>query len=157
MDAPERPAPGTPDGAPPAVLPVDLRDWVRFDAGAATRVRVLATGSLALDLWCVEPHQATDVLTVAGSDVTYTVLGGRSWIATEEGEVGLDPLGSVLVRAGVVHGIANRAPDPLVVMAVSSPPAAAPEHASPAATDGRAVRPAPGEGAVRALLARLRR
>ena len=145
------------DGTPTGVLPVDLRDWVRFDAGAATRIRVLATPSLALDLWCIEPHQATDVLTVPTSDITYTVLGGRSWIATEEGEVGLDPLGSVLVRAGIVHGIANRAPDPLVVVAVSSPPAPAPDLDVPAAEDGLAVRPTRSEGAVRALLGRLRR
>lgn len=144
-------------GSAGGVLPVDLRDWVRFDGGAATRVRVLATDTLALDVWGVEPHQATDVLTYADADVVYTVLGGRSWIATDEGEVGLDPLGSVLVPAGVVHGIANRAPDPLVVVAVSSPPAPAPEASSPAATDGRAVRPTDGEGTVRALLGRLRR
>lgn len=139
------------------VLPVDLRDWVRFDAGAATCVRVMTTDTLALDLWGVEPHQATEVLTFPDADVVYTVLGGRSWIATDDGEVGLDPLGSVLVPAGVVHGIANRAPDPLVVMALSSPPAPAPDVSSPAATDGRAVRPTPGEGSVRALLGRLRR
>ncbi len=153
MSATERGGEGTPGG----VLPVDLRDWVRFDAGAATRVRVLATDVMALDLWCVEPHQATGVLAFADADVVYTVLGGRSWIATDEGEVGLDPLGTVLIPAGVVHGIANRAPDPLILTAVSSPPSPAPDLGAPAAADGRAVRAAPGDGAVRALLDRLRR
>ena len=148
---------GAAAATPAGVLPVDLRDWVRFDAGAATCVRVMATDTLALDVWGVEPHQATGVLTFADADVVYTVLGGRSWIATDDGEVGLDPLGSVLIPAGVVHGIANRAPDPLVVVAVSSPPAPAPDVSSPAATDGRAVRPAPGAGGVRGLLGRLRR
>jgi quercetin dioxygenase-like cupin family protein len=144
------------DPTPLGVVPVDLRDWVRFDAGAATRVRVLATERLALDLWCIEPQQSTDVLDVPDADVVYTVLGGRSWFATDEGEVGLDPLGSLLVPAGTVHGIANRAPDPLIVVAVSSPPGHAPDLLPPAASDRRAVRDDDRSG-LRGLLGRRRR
>jgi quercetin dioxygenase-like cupin family protein len=149
------------DVSPPApatggVVPVDLRDWVRFDAGAATRVRVVTTGRLALDLWCIQPHQATEVLTLPEADVVYTVLGGRSWFATDDGEVGLDPLGSLTVPAGTVHGIANRAPDPLIVMAVSSPPEQAPDLSAPAASDGRAVRSS-AQGGLGRLLTRRRR
>jgi len=122
------------------VFPVDLRDWVRFDTGAAVHVRVMTSEMLALDLWCIEPQQATEPLHLPDSDVTYTVLAGRSWFVTDEGEVGLDPLGSMLVPAGTVHGIDNRAPDPLIVLAVSSPPDDTPVS-SPVDLEGRAVRP----------------
>jgi uncharacterized cupin superfamily protein len=89
--------------------------------------------------------------------VTYTVLAGRSWFVTDEGEVGLDPLGSMLVPAGTVHGIDNRAPDPLIVLAVSSPPDETPPS-SPVSDDGRAVRAQPTGGApLRELLQRARR
>jgi quercetin dioxygenase-like cupin family protein len=140
-----------------APLPVDLRDWVRFSTAEATRVRVLRTTHLAVDLWCIEPRQATDVLVLRDADVTYTVLAGRSWFATAEGDIGLDPLGALLVPAGTLHGIDNRAPDPLIVMAVSSPPdALAPE--SPVSDAATAVRndPAPG-GGLRGVLGRIGR
>jgi quercetin dioxygenase-like cupin family protein len=119
-------------------MPVDLRDWVTFSTEAAVRVRVQRTEQLAVDLWCIEPQQATTVLRADG-DVTYTVLAGRSWFVTEDGDIGLDPLGSMLVARGVAHGIDNRAPDPLIVLAVSSPPDAAPRD-MPSATTGVAVR-----------------
>ncbi|MBW3659755.1 MAG: hypothetical protein KY457_14035 [Actinobacteria bacterium] len=133
MDTP-RPDPGrTPDPPPDAdrrvtppadldVVPVDLRDYVDFARGEARRVRVFATPTTALDLWCVEPRQSTGVLAYPEADTTYTVLGGRSWFVTEEGEVGLDPMGALLVRRGVHHGIDNRGTDPLIVLATMSPP-----------------------------------
>jgi quercetin dioxygenase-like cupin family protein len=131
---------------PTVPLPVDLRDWVRFSTSEATRVRVLRTSQLAVDLWCIEPQQATDVLTLPDADVTYTVLAGRSWFATADGDIGLDPLGALLVPAGTAHGIDNRAPDPLIVMAVSSPPdASSPER--PVSAAGTAVRTDPVAGA----------
>lgn len=130
------------DGAgtsPHGVVPVDLRDYVDFSRDAARRVRVLATDALALDLWCLEPGQATPVLRLASQDVVYTVLGGRSWFVTDEGEVGLDPMGSLLVPTGVVHGIDNRGVDPLIVVASVTPPGAE-RPARPVATDAEAVR-----------------
>jgi quercetin dioxygenase-like cupin family protein len=133
---------------------VDLRDYVEFERGAATKVRVFATDRLALDLWCIEPQQATPVLHLAEQDVTYTVVGGRSWFVTDDGEVGLDPLGAMLVPAGIVHGIDNRAPDPLIVVAVSSPPSAEPED-RPAADTEAAVRYPSGPGPLRRALDRL--
>jgi quercetin dioxygenase-like cupin family protein len=138
-------------------LPVDLRDWVRFSTSEATRVRVLRTSQLAVDLWCIEPQQATEVLTLPDADVTYTVLAGRSWFATAEGDIGLDPLGALLVPAGTAHGIDNRAPDPLIVLAVSSPPdATVPE--APVSDTATAVRPDPAtSGGVRGVLGRIGR
>jgi quercetin dioxygenase-like cupin family protein len=141
------------DGVASGPLPVDLRDWVRFSTAQAVRVRVQRTPQLAVDLWCIEPQQATAVLRADG-DVTYTVLAGRSWFVTEDGDVGLDPLGSMLVPRGLAHGIDNRAPDPLIVLAVSSPPDAAPAEAA-VASDGTAVRD--DDPARRGLRARLRR
>lgn len=121
------------------VRPVDLRDYVDFSPAAATRVRVFATDRLAQDLWCIEPQQSTGVLQHPDADVFYTVVGGRSWFVTEEGEVGLDPLGSLLVPAGTVHGIDNRGADPLIVVAAMSPPGDDGEDA-PVSGEGLAVR-----------------
>lgn len=121
------------------VRPVDLRDYVDFSPAAATRVRVFATDRLAQDLWCIEPQQSTGVLQHPDADVFYTVVGGRSWFVTEDGEIGLDPLGSLLVPAGTIHGIDNRGADPLIVIAAMSPPGDDPED-EPTSDEGLAVR-----------------
>jgi mannose-6-phosphate isomerase-like protein (cupin superfamily) len=135
-------------GASP-VRAVDLRDYVDFAQGRATRVRVHATATIALDVWCIEPQQSTPVLHLEDRDVVYTVVGGRSWFVTDEGEIGLDPMGSMLVPAGTVHGIDNRAPDPLIVLAASSPPGSDPV-ADPVELAEEAVRrEPPGPGPVR--------
>lgn len=143
------------DAAPrPRVRPVDLRDYVDFSPEQARRVRVFATGRLALDLWCIQPQQATPALLYPEVDVTYTVMGGRSWFVTEDGEIGLDPLGSMLVPAGVAHGIDNRGADPLIITASSSPPGAEPE-AAPVSDTSEAIRVDPGPGPVKRALRRL--
>lgn len=129
------------------VRPVDLRDYVDCVRGAATRVRVFQTGALALDVWCVEPRSGTEVLHHADRDVAYTVIAGRSWFVTDDGEVGLDPMGAILVPADVVHGFENRSPDPLIVLASSSPPGEGGEDA-PVATETDAVH-LPQEGSSR--------
>jgi mannose-6-phosphate isomerase-like protein (cupin superfamily) len=141
MDEPTAPTPDDDVDAPDAarVRPVDLRDYVDFTTDEARRTRVFTTGRLAHDLWCLEPQQATPVLAYPDVDVTYTVLGGRSWFVTDQGEVGLDPMGALLVPAGVVHGIDNRGADPLIVSAVSAPPDAAAEDA-PVQDTGAAIR-----------------
>lgn len=135
---------------------MDLRDHVDFSPERARHVRVLATDRIALDLWCIEPRQATPVLTIDDRDVTYTVVGGRSWFVTDQGEIGLDPLGAMLVPAGTVHAIDNRAPDPLVVVAVSSPPGEDPGGAPAAVRPGPAVRRDGQSGTLRRALGRLR-
>lgn len=137
---------------PQRVRPVDLRDYVDFDDDGAHRVRVHTAGALALDLWGLQPGQATPVLHPE-QDVVYTVIAGRSWFVTEEGEVGLDPLGSALVPAGVVHGFENRGADPLIVSAAVAPPGAAPAD-PPVAESAAAVRRPRPRGRVRRLLDR---
>lgn len=122
------------------VLPVDLRDWVDFSTEEARRVRVFRTDGLQQDLWCVEPQQSTAVLRYAATDVTYTVIGGRAWFVTEQGEAGLDPLASLLVPAGVTHGIDNRGADPLIVLAVGAPPGDLQEPDEPLTNLAEAVR-----------------
>lgn len=123
----------------PSVVPVDLRDYVDFSRDEARRVRTLATDRLAVDLWCIEPGQATPVLRLPDQDVSYTVVGGRSWFVTDEGEIGLDPMGTLLVPAGVVHGIDNRGVDPLIVVATVSPPGEE-RPAAPVSADAAAIR-----------------
>lgn len=115
----------TPTHAPdpdPRVRPVDLRDYVDPVRGQATRVRVFATANLAQDIWCVEPRSATDPMHHPDRDVAYTVIAGRSRFVTDDGEVALDPMGAMLVPAGIVHAFENRGPDPLIVLAAVSPP-----------------------------------
>lgn len=143
--------PGTPQ-RPDRVRPVDLRDYVDFAPDRARRVRVHATASLALDVWCLEPRQATSAMHLE-QDVTYTVIAGRSWFVTDEGEVGLDPMGGMLVPAGVVHGFENRGADPLIVTASTGPAGPGPPEA-PVADEGRAV-VRPGRGLLRRTLDRL--
>ena len=125
---------------------MDLRDWVDFSMDEARRVRVFATDTLAQDLWCVEPQQATTVLRYDDADVTYTVLGGRCWFVTDQGQVGLDPLASVLVPAGVNHGLDNRGTDPLIVLAVSAPPSDEATEGPPVTRLAEAIRPADTSG-----------
>ncbi|WP_052664168.1 hypothetical protein [Nitriliruptor alkaliphilus] len=131
------PADATDDA--PSVVPVDLRDYVDFSRDEARRVRTLATDRLAVDLWCIEPGQATPVLRLPDQDASYTVLGGRSWFVTDEGEIGLDPMGTLLVPAGVVHGIDNRGVDPLIVVATVSPPGEE-RPAAPVSDEAAAIR-----------------
>lgn len=135
------------------VRAVDLRDYVRFSQDEAQRVRVLLTEQVALDLWCVEPQQATPVLRYERADVTYTVIGGRSWMVTEQGEIGLDPMGALLVPAGVTHAIDNRGADPLIVAASSAPPDERPLDDA-VAEDAVAIRDdsPKGEGGMKRLL-----
>lgn len=141
MSEPSNPGPDDhdlPAEEAPSVVPVDLRDYVDFSPDRATRVRTLATERFALDLWCLEPGQSTPVLRLPEQDVSYLVIGGRSWFVTDEGEVGLDPMGTLLVPAGVVHGIDNRGADPLIVVATVSPPGEA-VPAEPVSRDGAAI------------------
>lgn len=134
---------GPDSGVPSTVRPVDLRDYVDFAPDRANRVRVFATDVLTADLWCLEPRQATPVLQHEGVDVAYTVLGGTGWFVTDEGEVGLGPMGSLLVPAGVAHGIDNRTTDPVIVLAAGSPPDVPTDQLltdPPTGEDERAVR-----------------
>jgi quercetin dioxygenase-like cupin family protein len=134
------------------VRPVDLRDYVNCVRGAATRVRVFQTETLAVDVWCIEPRSGTEVLHHPDRDVAYTVIAGRSWFVTDDGEAGLDPMGAMLVPADVVHGFENRGPDPLIVLASSSPPGEDGEDA-PVATETEAVHlPREGGGRVRRVV-----
>jgi len=107
-------------------IAVDLRDYVTFDLDGATGRRVFATDVLAVDLVCMEPGQLIQARTFATADAIYTVLGGRTWIVTDDAEVTLEPLQSLLVPAGVPHGLRNDSVDPLILQVVVSPPDEAP-------------------------------
>ncbi|HVL98989.1 MAG TPA: cupin domain-containing protein [Egibacteraceae bacterium] len=132
---------------------VDLRDYVYFqEAGPATR-RVFATDVVAVDLTGFEPKQETEVRAFRTADAVYTVLGGRAWVVTDEAEVTLEPLQSLMVPAGVPHAVRNDAPDPLILQIVVSPP-----DDVPAPPAGPAEPPGAGGREPRAsLLDRVRR
>jgi quercetin dioxygenase-like cupin family protein len=103
-------------------IAVDLRDYVDFDLDAAAGRRVFTTDVVAVDLVCLEPGQVIEARTLPGADAIYTVLGGRAWVVTDDAEVTLDPLQSVVVPAGIPHGLRNDAADPLILHVVVSPP-----------------------------------
>jgi quercetin dioxygenase-like cupin family protein len=161
MDSETAPTTSATDEAhvPSRVRPVDLRDYAAFDPDRPRRVRVLATDVLTVDLWCLEPRQATDALHLEETDVAYTVLGGNGWFVTEEGELGIGPLGAMLVPAGVVHGIENRAVDPLVVLASASPPDVPPDELATDPPEERTDEALhhPGDGGLRRALRRVLR
>lgn len=133
---------------------VDLRDYVDFDAAGPVTRRVFATDVVAVDLVGLEPQQMIAARVLATADAIYTVVGGRAWVVTDEAEVTLDPLQSVMIPAGVAHGIRNDAPDPLILQVVVSPP-----DDVPAPIAGPVTQPAEGRGSPRrpGLLDRARR
>ena len=101
---------------------VDLRDYVHFLEAAPAVRRVFATDVVAMDLVGLEPQQVIAARTLANTDAIYTVIGGRAWVVTDEAEVTLAPLQSLLVPAGIPHGVRNDAADPLILQVVVSPP-----------------------------------
>lgn len=101
---------------------VDLRDYVDFQESAPSTRRVFATDVVAVDVVGLEPQQVIAARVLGTSDVIYTVVGGRAWVVTDEAEVTLEPLQSVMIPAGVAHGVRNDAPDPLILQVVVSPP-----------------------------------
>ena len=115
---------------------VDLRDYVVFDPDVPVHQRVFATDVVALDLACLEPGQEVAARTFPTADAVYTVLGGRAWVVTDEAEVTLDPLQSVMVPAAVPHGVRNESPDPLILLVVVSPPDEVPAAAGPPPAPG---------------------
>jgi quercetin dioxygenase-like cupin family protein len=149
MDAPaDAPVPFEPTA-------VDLRDYVEFDLAGARGRRVFATDVVAIDLSCLEPGQVIEARTFDTADVIYTVLGGIAWVVTDEAEVTLQALQSVMIPAGNPHGVRNSSPDPLILQVVVSPP-----DEAPPATFGPAAEPDPSLGKPRergSMLGRLRR
>lgn len=115
----------SPDGSSPTA--VDLRDYVDFDVGGASDRRVFSTDVVAVDIVCLEPWQEVQARTFHEADAIYTVLGGIAWLVTDEAQVTLSALQSVMVPATVPHGIRNNYPDPLVLQVVVSPPEEAPK------------------------------
>lgn len=140
---------GTAAGSEPTA--VDLRDYVHFlEAEPAVR-RVFATDVVAMDLVGLEPQQVIAARTLASADAIYTVIGGQAWIVTDEAEVTLAPLQSLLVPAGTPHGVRNDAVDPLILQVVVSPPDELPVAA------GQTAKAAPRRRAKPGVLQRVRR
>lgn len=135
-------------------IAVDLRDYVDFrESGPFTR-RVFATDVVAVDLVGLEPQQVIAAQVLRTADAIYTVVGGRAWVVTDEAEVTLEPLQSVMIPAGVTHGVRNDAPDPLILQVVVSPPDDLPTpETGPVRRPTSTARPRPRRG----LLARVRR
>lgn len=127
MDA-SAPRPDPPTPFDPTA--VDLRDYVAFDADHPADRRVFATDVVAIDLVCLEPGQVLGARAYPTADVVYTVLGGMAWVVTDDAQVTLAALQSVMVPAEVVHGLRNDTPDPLIVQVVVSPPDEAPASAA---------------------------
>ena len=125
--------PASPDGFEPSAI--DLRDYVDFDLDRVSDRRVFSTDVVAIDLVCLEPGQVIEARRFTTADAIYTVLGGIAWVVTDDAEVTLQALQSVMIPAGIVHGLRNNSADPLILQVVVSPPDEAPAAApGPAAT-----------------------
>lgn len=120
---------------------VDLRDYVVFDPADPVPRRVFATDVVAVDLVCLEPKQELGARAFPTADVVYTVLGGRAWVVTDEAEVTLEPLQSVIVPATIPHGLRNDSPDPLILQVVVSPPDEVPTVSGPPPTPPAQAKP----------------
>jgi quercetin dioxygenase-like cupin family protein len=143
------------DATPFEPTAVDLRDYVDFDLSGARGRRVFATDVIAVDLSCLEPGQLIEARTFETADVIYTVLGGIAWVVTDDAEVTLQALQSVMIPAGIPHGVRNSSPDPLILQVIVSPP-----DEAPPTTLGPATEPVEEVGKPReegGLLDRLRR
>ena len=124
--ADEAAATAAPDGEDASAVDPDplfgkLAEAARFSPDGFVSVPVFAGESLVVDLYCLEPgrsvaghrhHETEHVLTTAQG--TADVRVGERWVKLEERE-------SVLVPAGLYHGIHNPATERLVVQQVSSP------------------------------------
>lgn len=146
-----------PDVAGPTA--VDLRDYVTFDPAGAAGRRVYATDVVAVDVVCLEPRQTVEARTFDTADAIYTVLGGVAWVVTDDAQVTLQALQSLMVPARVPHGLRNDSADPLILQVVVSPPDEAPEATFGPVVDAPADPASPPEpaGERPGLLDRLRR
>ena len=99
-----------------------LADARRFADDKMVKSSIFATDRMFYDLYCLLPGQAQKVHSHAGSDKVYLVVSGRARVTVgdEEGELG--PEEAALCPAGVAHGIANSAAEPLTVLVVTTPP-----------------------------------
>ena len=116
---------------------VDLRDYIVFDPAGPIQRRVFATDVVGVDLVCLEPKQSMSARAFPTADAVYTVLGGRAWVVTDEAEVTLEPLQSVMVPTTIWHGVRNDSPDPLILQVIVSPPDEVPAVSDPVASPSR--------------------
>jgi len=99
-----------------------LRDARRFAADKMAKVGLYATERLWCDLYCLEPGQAQEVHSHAGSDKVYVVVGGRALMTVGGEERELLEGEAALAPAGQPHGVRNGSEERLTVLVVTAPP-----------------------------------
>ena len=85
---------------------------------------VVMGASLFAGLNCFEPGQEHSLHSHAGQDKLYFIIEGSATVTIGSEEQSLSAGDAAFAASGVPHGIKNRGPARLVVMAVLAPPPA---------------------------------
>ena len=115
-------APAAPAAAPePPLLFAKLAELARFSPDGFVCIPVFAGEALVADVYCFEPGKSVAAHRHADTEHVLTTVSGAcdvrvgdTWVILQEGE-------SLLVPAGLYHGIHNASTERALVYQVSSP------------------------------------
>ena len=113
--------PEEPPHAPAPVLVTRPLAQARIRRETFSYQTLLAGDSQVVELYTFEPHARLHPHRHAATEHVLTVLAGRALVEIDEQGVPLGPSETMLVPAGVYHGILNEGPEPLIVQQVSAP------------------------------------
>ncbi|HET7876366.1 MAG TPA: cupin domain-containing protein [Methylomirabilota bacterium] len=103
-------------------MKIRWKDHVRFAPDKMARVSLSSTDRTQLDLYCVAPGQSQKAHTHEAQDKIYYVLEGTGRFTLAGREMTLEAGETLVVAAGVEHGLLNDGPHPLLVLVVVAPP-----------------------------------
>ena len=105
---------------PPLLLARPL-ERVRFRTENFSYQTLLAGDSQLVELYCFEPRTVLNLHRHDRSEHALTVIAGQALIEIGDERITLRQSETVLVPAGVYHGISNLGAEPLIVQQVSAP------------------------------------
>ncbi len=98
------------------------REKVAFKIDKMAKVSLYDGEHLMVGLNCFQPGQSHAAHAHAGADKTYYVISGEGRFTIGDEALNLEPGGFAFAPAGVMHGVENVGPAPLVVLVHISPP-----------------------------------
>ena len=104
---------------------VDLRDFVEFEEGTAVSREVYASDRLAARVISVDVNRSYGPAGDPDTDALLVILAGEAVFQVDRRRKRMKQWGSVLVEAGREVVVTNASADPLVLLLVTAPPAAA--------------------------------
>jgi quercetin dioxygenase-like cupin family protein len=105
---------------------IRLDERVAFQQGKMARHRLVATGRLQADLYCLRPGQSQAAHVHGDQDKVYVGIEGRARIRVGTATDWLEPGVLVVAPAGIEHGLENPTETPCIALVVVVPP---PPHA----------------------------